>query len=156
MNGISVVGDKVGETLYYGPGAGGDATASAVVADIIDTVRSIDVPADQKVPLLGFRADSMRDTPVLPIEDTETSYYLRMSAEDKPGVLAEVSEVFAAHSISLEAVLQKEPNEGEGTVTLVLLSQQVQEKNMNAAIKEVEALSAIQGKVVRIRMEHLG
>ncbi|MCK4704657.1 MAG: ACT domain-containing protein, partial [Gammaproteobacteria bacterium] len=105
---------------------------------------------------LGFKADAMRDTPVLAIEDAETSYYLRMSAEDKPGVLAEVSEVFAAHSISLEAVLQKEPAEGANLVNLILLSQQVQEKNMNVAIKEVEALAAIQGEVVRIRMEHLG
>ena len=156
MNAVLVHGDAVGPTLYYGAGAGAEPTASAVVADIIDTVRSIDVPADQKVPLLGFRSDSMRDTPVLSIDDAQTSYYLRMSAEDKPGVLAEVSEVFAAHSISLEAVLQKEPSEGVNLVNLVLLSQSVQEKNMNAAIREVEALSAIQGEVVRIRMEHLG
>lgn len=156
MNAVLVHGDAVGPTLYYGAGAGAEPTASAVVADIIDTVREIDVPADQKVPLLGFKADAMRDTPVLAIEDAETSYYLRMSAEDKPGVLAEVSEVFAAHSISLEAVLQKEPAEGANLVNLILLSQQVQEKNMNVAIKEVEALAAIQGEVVRIRMEHLG
>ena len=156
MNAVLVYGDAVGPTLYYGAGAGAEPTASAVVADIIDTVRQIDVPADQKVPLLGFKADAMRDTPVLSIEDTKTAYYLRMSAEDKPGVLAEVSEVFAEHNISLEAVLQKEPNEGEGSVTLVLLSQRVQEKNMNDAIREVEALDAIQGEVVRIRMEHLG
>ena len=156
MNAVLVHGDAVGPTLYYGAGAGAEPTASAVVADIIDTVREIDVPADQKVPLLGFKADSMRDTPVLSIEDAETSYYLRMSAEDKPGVLAEVSEVFAAHNISLEAVLQKEPAEGVNLVNLILLSQMVQEKNMNAAIREVEALSAIQGDVVRIRMEHLG
>lgn len=156
MNAVLVYGDAVGPTLYYGAGAGAEPTASAVVADIIDTVRQIDVPADQKVPLLGFKADAMRDTPVLSIEETKTAYYLRMSAEDKPGVLAEVSEVFAEHNISLEAVLQKEPNEGEGSVTLVLLSQRVQEKNMNDAIREVEALDAIQGEVVRIRMEHLG
>jgi len=156
MNAVLVYGDAVGPTLYYGAGAGAEPTASAVVADIIDTVRQIDVPADQKVPLLGFKAGAMRDTPVLSIEDTKTAYYLRMSAEDKPGVLAEVSEVFAEHNISLEAVLQKEPNEGEGAVTLVLLSQRVQERNMNDAIREVEALDAIQGEVVRIRMEHLG
>ncbi|MDH5612103.1 MAG: homoserine dehydrogenase [Gammaproteobacteria bacterium] len=156
MNAVLVYGDAVGPTLYYGAGAGAEPTASAVVADIIDTARYIDVPADQKVPLLGFRTDAMHDTPVLSIEEAKTAYYLRMSAEDKPGVLAEVSEVFAEHNISLEAVLQKEPAEGVNLVNLVLLTQQVQEKNMNVAIKEIEALSAIQGDVVRIRMEHLG
>ena len=156
MNAVLVHGDAVGPTLYYGAGAGAEPTASAVVADIIDTVRYLDVPAEQKVPLLGFKAGSMHDTPVLPIGEAKTAYYLRMSAEDKPGVLAEVSEIFAEHKISLEAVLQKEPAEGVDLVTLVLLTQQVQEKKMNLAISEVEALSAIQGAVVRIRMEHLG
>jgi len=155
MNAVLVYGDAVGPTLYYGAGAGAEATASAVIADIIDTVRSIDADADHKVPLLGYKPDAMADTPVLLIEDVETAYYLRMSAEDKPGVLAHVSEIFAEHKISIEAVLQKEPEEGENLVALILLTQRVQEKNMNAAIKEVEALDVIQGGVVRIRMEHL-
>ncbi|MDT8452403.1 MAG: homoserine dehydrogenase [Gammaproteobacteria bacterium] len=156
MNAVLVYADAVGPTLYYGAGAGAEPTASAVVADIIDTVRGMNVPVEQKVPLLGFQPDAMRNIPILPIEATMTSFYLRMSAEDKPGVLAEVSEVFADHKISLEAVLQKEPVKGESRVKLVLLSQQVREEAMNIAIKEIEALSAIEGEVVRIRMERLG
>ena len=155
MNAVLVHGDAVGPTLYYGAGAGAEPTASAVVADIIDTVRSIDADADHKVPLLGYKSDAMVNTPVIPIEEVKTSYYLRMNAEDKPGVLAHVSEIFAEHKISIEAVLQKEPEEGENLVALILLTQRVQEKNMNTAIKEVEALDVVQGEVVRIRMEHL-
>jgi len=105
MNAVLVQGDAVGPTLYYGAGAGAEPTASAVVADIIDTVRTIDAPLEHKVPLLGFQDDEMRDIPVLAIDDVETSYYLRMEAEDHPGVLAEVSDTFAKNSISIEAVM---------------------------------------------------
>jgi homoserine dehydrogenase len=156
MNAVLVYADAVGPTLYYGAGAGAEPTASAVVADIIDTIRGMNVPVEQKVPLLGFQPEAMCNIPILPIESTFTSFYLRMNAEDKPGVLAEVSEVFADHKISLEAVLQKEAVKGESWVKLVLLSQQVREEKMNVAIKEIEALSAIKGEVVRIRMERLG
>jgi homoserine dehydrogenase len=155
MNAVLVYGDAVGPTLYYGAGAGAEPTASAVIADIIDIVRSIDADADHKVPLLGYKPDAMEDFPVMSIDAVETSYYLRMNAEDKPGVLAHVSEIFAEHKISIEAVLQKEPEEGENLVALILLTQRVQENNMNLAIKEVEALDVVQGEVVRIRMEHL-
>jgi len=156
MNAVLVNGDAVGQTLYYGAGAGAEPTASAVVADIIDTARFLETPAQQKVPLLGYQLDAMSDIPVMAIEDVETSYYLRMQAEDKPGVLAEVTEIFAEHNISIEAVLQKEPEAGEKLVVLILLTQVVQEKNMNDAIKQVESLAAIEGEVARIRMEHLG
>jgi len=156
MNAVLVQGDAVGPTLYYGAGAGAEPTASAVVADIIDTVRTIDIDAGHKVPLLGFKADAMSDIAIMPIEDVETACYLRMTALDKPGVLAEVSEVFAQHKISLEAVLQKEPAEGVDKVHLVLLTQSVKESNINAAIAEVESFSDIEGSVARIRLEHLG
>ena len=156
MNAVLVQGDAVGPTLYYGAGAGAEPTASAVVADIIDTVRTIDIDADHKVPLLGFKPDAMSDIAIMPIEDIETACYLRMTALDKPGVLAEVSEVFAQHKISLEAVLQKEPAEGADKVHLVLLTQKVKESNINAAIAEVESFSEIEGSVARIRLEHLG
>ncbi len=155
MNAVLVQGDAVGPTLYYGAGAGAEPTASAVVADIIDTVRTIDAPLHHKVPLLGFQSNAMRDTPVLPIEDVETAYYLRMEAEDKPGVLAEVSETFAKHSISIEAVLQKEPASGESSVHLIMLTQKCVESSVNHAIKVVEGLDSVKGEVVRIRMEHL-
>jgi homoserine dehydrogenase len=156
MNAVLVQGDAVGPTLYYGAGAGAEPTASAVVADIIDTVRTIDIDAAHKVPLLGFKPDAMSDTPIMSIEDVETACYLRMTALDKPGVLAEVSEVFAQHNISLEAVLQKEPAEGADKVHLVLLTQKVTESNINAAIAEVESFDEIDGSVARIRLEHLG
>jgi homoserine dehydrogenase len=155
MNAVLVQGDAVGPTLYYGAGAGAEPTASAVVADIIDTVRTIDAPLHHKVPLLGFQTNAMRDTPVVSIDDVETAYYLRMEAEDKPGVLAEVSDTFAKNSISIEAVLQKEPATGESSVHLIMLTQKCVESNVNQAIKAVESLSSVQGGVVRIRMEHL-
>ena len=155
MNAVLVQGDAVGPTLYYGAGAGAEPTASAVVADIIDTVRTIDAPLNHKVPLLGFQNDAMRDTPVLPIGDVETAYYLRMQAQDKPGVLAEVSDTFAKNSISIEAVLQKEPATGESSVHLIMLTQKCIESHVDQAIQAVENLSSVQGEVVRIRMEHL-
>jgi homoserine dehydrogenase len=156
MNAVLVMGDAVGPTLYYGAGAGAEPTASAVVADIIDTVRGLDIGADQRVPLLGYQPTAMQHSPVMPIEAVETACYLRMTALDKPGVLAEVSEVFAQHRISLEAVLQKEPPEGADKVHLVLVTQKVKESDMNAAIAEVEAFEEIEGRVTRIRLEHLG
>ena len=156
MHDVRVQGDAVGPTVDYGAGAGAEPTASAVIADIIDTVRTIDIDADHKVPLLGFKPDAMSDIAIMPIEDVETACYLRMTALDKPGVLAEVSEVFAQHAISLEAVLQKEPAEGVDKVHLVLLTQKVKESNINAAIAEVENFDEIEGSVARIRLEHLG
>ncbi len=155
MNAVLVQGDAVGPTLYYGAGAGAEPTASAVVADIIDTVRTIDAPLNHKVPLLGFQSDAMRDIPVLPVEDIQTAYYLRMLANDKPGVLAEVSDIFAKHNISIEAVLQKEPQAGETSAHLIMLTQKCVESNVNQAIQEVEQSSAVLGSVSRIRMEHL-
>jgi len=156
MNAVLVQGDAVGPTLYYGAGAGAEPTASAVVADIIDTVRTIDAPVEYKVPMLGFQAGSMSSEPVMAIEEIETACYLRMTAMDKPGVLAEVSEVFAKHNISIEAVTQKEPAQGEDNVHLVLLTQIVKESNMSTAIKEVENFDEIIGSIARIRVEQLG
>ena len=155
MNAVLVYGDAVGPTLYYGAGAGAEPTASAVVADIIDTVRTIDAPLHHKVPLLGFQNDAMRDTPILAIEDVVSAYYLRMEAVDKPGVLAEVSDTFAKNSISIEAVLQKEPVSGASSVHLIMLTQKCVESNVNQAIQAVEKLASVQGDVIRIRMEHL-
>ena len=155
MNAVLVYGDAVGPTLYYGAGAGAEPTASAVVADIIDTVRTIDAPLHHKVPLLGFQNDAMRDTPILAIEDVVSAYYLRMEAVDKPGVLAEVSDTFAKNSISIEAVLQKEPASGASSVHLIMLTQKCVESNVNQAILAVEKLASVQGDVIRIRMEHL-
>lgn len=156
MNAVLVKSDAVGPTLYYGPGAGAEPTASAVIADLIDVARAKDANPSHRVAMLGFQPNAMSDVPVLAHDEFETSCYLRMLAEDKPGVLADVTRIFADKNISIEAVIQKEPQEGQTRVQLILLTSKVLEKNMNAAIAEVEKLSVIEGKVTRIRMEHLG
>jgi len=155
MNAVLVKGDAVGPTLFYGAGAGAEPTASAVVADLVDVVRTLTVDPNQRVPHLAFQPDSLVDLPILPIEDVETSYYLRMHALDKPGVLADVTRILADLGISIEAILQKELQAGEETVPVIILTQRVKEKNMNDAIARIEKLGAIKGKVMRIRLEHL-
>jgi homoserine dehydrogenase len=155
MNAVLVKGDAVGPTLFYGAGAGAEPTASAVVADLVDVVRTLTVDPNQRVPHLAFQPDSLVDLPILPIEDVETSYYLRMHALDKPGVLADVTRILADLGISIEAILQKELQAGEEAVPVIILSQRVKERNMNDAISRIEKLGAIKGKVMRIRLEHL-
>jgi len=156
MNAILVKGDAVGPTLYYGAGAGADPTASSVVADVIDVVRALTSDPENRVPHLAFQADSLADIPVLSPDRFKTSYYLRLNAEDKPGVLAEVTRILADHQISIEAIIQKEPLENETSVPIILLTQITLEKEMNAAIAEIEALNTVTGKVNRIRLETLG
>jgi homoserine dehydrogenase len=156
MNAVLVKADAVGPTLYYGAGAGAEPTASAVVADLVDVARAMDADQAHRVALLGFQPEAMSDTPVLSQDECVTAYYLRMLAEDKPGVLADITRIFADKGISIEAIIQKEPEEGQTRVQLILLSSRVVEKNMNAAITEIEKLKVIEGQVTRIRMEHLG
>ena len=155
MNAVLVKGDAVGPTLFYGAGAGAEPTASAVVADLVDVVRTLTVDPNHRVPHLAFQPDALTDTPILPIEEIETSYYLRLHALDKPGVLADVTRILADQQISIEAILQKEPHVGEDTVPVIILTQRVKEKNMNEAIARVEKLASIKGHVARIRLEHL-
>jgi len=155
MNAVLVKGDAVGPTLFYGAGAGAEPTASAVVADLVDVVRTLTVDPHHRVPHLAFQPDALADLPILPIEDIETSYYLRLHALDKPGVLADVTRILADQKISIEAILQKEPHVGEDTVPVIILTQRVKERNMNEAIVRIEKLSSIKGSVARIRLEHL-
>ena len=155
MNAVLVKGDAVGPTLFYGAGAGAEPTASAVVADLVDVVRTLTVDPNNRVPHLAFQPDALVDLPILPIEDVETSYYLRLHALDKPGVLAEVTRILADLNISIESILQKEPRPNEKTVPVIILTQRVREKNMNEAIARIEKLSSIEGSVARIRLEHL-
>ena len=155
MNAVLVKGDAVGPTLYYGAGAGAEPTASAVVADIVDVVRTLTSDPNNRVPHLAFQPDQLSDVPILPMEEVETAYYLRLQALDKPGVLAEVTRILGDLGISIEAILQKEPREGENTVPVIILTQRVVEKHMNQAITRIEALPSINGKVMRIRLEHL-
>ena len=155
MNAVLVQGDALGPTLYYGAGAGAEPTASAVVADLVDVVRTLTTDPNNRVPHLAFRPDALSDLHILPMEQVHTSYYLRMQARDRPGVLAEVAQILASHGISIEAVVQKEPAEGEDSVPLIMLLHRVMEKHMNAALERIEALDSIGGKVMRLRMEPL-
>jgi homoserine dehydrogenase len=155
MNAVMVMGDAVGPTLYYGAGAGSEPTASAVVADVVDVVRAMTVDLENRVPHLAFQPSELSDLPVLSMEDVETSYYLRMQVEDKPGVLAQVSGILGEAGISIEAMQQKQPAEGETHVPLVMLTHKVQEGKMNQAISKIESLDSISGSITRIRMEQL-
>jgi len=155
MNAVVVKGDAVGPTLYYGAGAGAEPTASAVVADLMDVARLIDASSAQRVPYLAFQPDQVQDLPILPIDEIQSAYYLRLRASDKPGVLAEVTKILGDRNISIDAMMQKEPDENETEADIVILTHITIEKNMNAAIAAIEALAAITGKVVRIRMEEL-
>lgn len=156
MNAVLVKGDAVGATLYYGAGAGAEPTASAVVADVIDVVRALTSDPENRVPHLAFQADSLADIPVLSADKFKTAYYLRLHAEDKSGVLADVTRILADHDISIEAITQKEPPKGETIVPIIMLTQVTQEHRMNAAIAKIEALATVSGKVNRIRLETLG
>jgi homoserine dehydrogenase len=155
MNAVLVKGDAVGPTLYYGAGAGSEPTASAVIADVVDIVRALTSDPENRVPHLAFQPGELSDMPILPMEEVETAYYLRMQAIDRPGVLAEVTKILGDSGISIEAILQKEPEEGATHVPIIFLTQPVQEKNMNAAIQQIEGLESIEGEITRIRMETL-
>jgi len=155
MNAVLVKGDAVGPTLYYGAGAGAEPTASAVVADVVDIVRALTSDPENRVPHLAFQPGELSDLPVLDMEEVVTAYYLRMQAADQPGVLAQVTGILGGAGISIEAMQQHEPAAGETSVSLIMLTHSVQEKQMNAAIQKIEALDSITGKVTRIRMEQL-
>jgi homoserine dehydrogenase len=155
MNAVLVKGDAVGPTLYYGAGAGADPTASAVVADLVDVTRTLTSDPENRVPHLAFQPDALSDLPILPMEEVETAYYLRMQAKDKPGVLADVTRILGDSSISIEAILQKEPV-GDAEATIIMLTHKVIEGKMNEAITRIEALDSVSGSVTRIRLEHLG
>ncbi|MEW5789593.1 MAG: homoserine dehydrogenase [Pseudomonadota bacterium] len=155
MNAVLVWGDAVGATLYYGKGAGAEPTASAVIADLVDVTRLHTADPQNRVPHLAFQADQLTDLPVLPIEEVETAYYLRMRAADKPGVLADITRILADSAISIDALLQREPEEGEEQTDIVLLTHVAREKAVNAAMAAIEALDTVHGKVTRIRLEEL-
>jgi homoserine dehydrogenase len=155
MNGILIKGDAVGATMYYGAGAGSQPTASAVVADLVDVTRLITADPDQRVPHLAFQPDQLSSETVLGIEDVETACYLRMRVMDKPGVLADITRTLADSEISIEAMVQKEPGEGERIVDIVLLTNRAVEKDVNRAIDKIEKLPTVLGAVTRIRLEAL-
>lgn len=153
MNAILVDGDAVGQTLYYGPGAGAEATASAVVADIVDVVRTLTADRDNRVPHLAFQPSELSDAPILPVEETTSAYYLRLQAVERPGVLAHVTRILGEKGINIEAIIQKQTTEAQ--VPVIMLTQRVEERMMNEAIREIEALPDILGEIIRIRVELL-
>jgi homoserine dehydrogenase len=155
MNAILVKGDAVGATLYYGAGAGAQPTASAVVADLVDVTRLITADPEHRVPHLAFQPDRLSADPVLPMGEVETSYYLRMRVLDRPGVLADITRILADSAISIEAMVQKQPGEGESRVDIVMLTHLALERNVEQAMARIESLSSVEGKVTRIRLESL-
>jgi len=156
MNAVLVWADALGPTLYYGAGAGAEPTASAVVADIVDVVRTLTADPANRVPHLAFKPDQIANLPVLPIEEIESAYYLRLQAADRPGVMAQVSRIMGDLDISIEAILQKEPGPGETTVPLIMLTRRVQERHIDEAIRQFQALDSVIGEVTRLRVETLG
>ena len=155
MNAVLVQGDAIGATMYYGKGAGAEPTASAVIADLVDITRLATADPEHRVPHLAFQPNALTDIQILPMSEITTSYYLRMHVADQPGVLAELTRILADGSISIDAMLQKEPAEGESHTDIIMLTHQTQEKNVAAAIAKMEALPTVVGKVTKIRLENL-
>ena len=155
MNAILVKGDAVGPTLYYGTGAGSEATASAVIADLVDVARGLKSSPGNRVPFLAFHPSALSDEPILAIDEVETAYYLRMTAEDKPGVLSSIARILSDAGISIEALIQKEAPDDQAYVPLIILTSRAVEKQLDQAVENIEQLEPISGAVVRIRVESL-
>jgi len=157
MNAVEVHGDAVGATLYYGKGAGAEPTASAVVADLVDVTRLHTADPEHRVPHLAFQPQSLSDTPVLPIEEVTSGYYLRLRVADVTGVLADVTRLLADAGISIDAMLQREAEQvaGDGQTDVVIITHETLEKNVNAAIARIEALATVVSNVTKLRIEAL-
>ena len=155
MNAVLVKGDAVGPTLYYGKGAGAEPTASAIIADLVDVTRMHTADPGHRVPHLAFQPESMIDLPMLPLSEVVTSYYLRLRVEDRPGVLADITRILADQQISIDAMIQREPDEGELQTDIIMLTHRTREKNVDAAIAKIESLSVVTGQITRLRLEEL-
>ena len=155
MNAVMVQGDAVGTTLYYGKGAGSEPTASAVIADLVDITRLHTADPDHRVPHLAFQADELRDTPVLSIDQVRTAFYLRLRVADQKGVLSSITSILAASDISIDAVLQRESNEGEHQTDVIILTHETQEGAMRAALAQMQALPTVLAPIVSLRKEEL-
>jgi homoserine dehydrogenase len=156
MNAVLVKGDAVGFTLYYGKGAGAEPTASAVVADLVDVTRLHTADPENHVPHLAFQPDQIAEVPWLSIDDTVTSYYFRMRVADQPGVLADITRILADGRISIDALFQREPSEGENQTDIIMLTHDAVERDVNAAVRRIEQLPTVLAPVIRIRQEELG
>jgi homoserine dehydrogenase len=155
MNAVVVQGDAVGTTLYYGKGAGSEPTASAVVADLVDITRLHTADPDHRVPHLAFQPDALASTPILPVDEVVTAFYLRLRVADQTGVLSRITTILAEHDISIDAVLQRESAEGERQTDLIILTHDTQEGRMNKALSRMQDLPTVLGPIVRIRKEEL-
>ncbi len=155
MNAVVVQGDAVGPTLYYGKGAGSEPTASAVIADLVDVTRLLTADPDHRVPHLAFQPDALQDTPILPIDQVVTSFYLRLQVADQAGVLARVTGILAERNISIDALLQRESAEGEAQTDVIILTHDTVEGEMNQALAQLQALPTVLAPIVRIRKEEL-
>lgn len=155
MNAVLIEADAVGPTLYYGAGAGSEATASAVIADIVDVARTIDAGPEQYVPALAFQQHALSDEPVLPIDEVLTAFYLRLAVVDEPGVLSDITKMFSDAEISIEAVIQKEPKKGATTATIILLTDVVQERHFQHTLDALQGLPTITEPLVKLRVESL-
>lgn len=155
MNAVWVKADAVGHTMYYGKGAGAEPTASAVIADLVDVARAFAVPATQRVPSLAFQADAVLNTQVLPREQIESAYYLRLRVKDEAGVLADITRILADGNISLDAVLQREPAADEHQTDVILLTHRCAESAVDRAIASIEALPTVMSSAIRLRLEDL-
>ena len=155
MNAVMVNADAVGTTLYYGKGAGGEPTASAVIADVIDITRLHSSDTHERVSHLAFQPEAILETPILNISDVTTCYYLRLGVADQAGVLASVTSVLADHEISIDAMLQQPAAAGQDRTELVILTHAAKESVMNKAIQKMQQLSTVLVPVVRIRKEDL-
>lgn len=155
MNAVLVHGDAVGSTLYYGAGAGAEPTASAVVADILDIARLHGVEACHRVPMLGFQSDATHPVRIVPIEEVHTAFYLRFVAADQAGVLAQITKTLADAGISIDGMMQKEPDEGAPAAAIAIITHVVQESRVNQAIESIAALGCVTGAIVKIRVETL-
>ena len=155
MNAVLVQGDAVGSSLFYGKGAGAEPTASSVIADLVDITRLKTSDPENRVPHLAFQPDAVSDLPILPMAEVECGYYLRMRVEDKPGVLADITRILADQQISIDAMIQREPAEGEQQTDIIILTHIAREAMVDAAIAKIEALPVVSGKLIRLRLEEL-
>jgi homoserine dehydrogenase len=154
-NAVMVNADAVGTTLFYGPGAGSEPTASSVIADIVDVARAMNADADTWVPALGCQSSALQPQKIMDIQDIETSFYIRFSALDQPGVLSDITGIMANAGISIEAIIQKEQPVGEDYVNVIILTNVTKERLLDAAVENIEQLETVRGSVTFIRVEHL-
>ena len=155
-NAVMVMGDAVGSTVYSGAGAGSEPTASAVIADIVDVARAVAHDNHLPVPYMGFVPSAIRSRPILPIENIYSAYYLRIVVADKPGVMSEVTQILSKAGVSIEAIIQKEPQRGETQVSIVLITNIVRESVVNGVIADIEAKDFVATPVIKLRVETLG